>query len=347
MKNKPLYKKVWACVCMALCGVTAQAQSIHFSQYYNAPLLVNPANTAMMPDYDYRMGANFRNQWSSVPVPYNTFSAFADFKVPNNRQNDGDVHSWLGVGGALFSDKAGDGNLALTHMEVTAAYHLAMTRTSLLSLGLEGGYAQRSVNYDALTFDSQWDGFAFNGSLPNAEKNGIIKTNYADVGAGINYAYFPNDDVYIKVGAGVANINQPVESFYGSQNQLGIRPTADIDGVFKPATGYIINPSIYFATQKGAYELTYGSLFRVYLSGHDVLSTQLILGAFNRLNDAVIGVVGFQWGGVQVTASYDATISRLAPYNAGNGAMEFSLIYQGIYGGFSRVKKSYNCPTFF
>ena len=145
----------------------------------------------------------------------------------------------------------------------------------------------------------------------------------------------------------IQNINQPVESFYGSQNQLGIRPTADIDGVFKPATGYIINPSIYFATQKGAYELTYGSLFRVYLSGHDVLSTQLILGAFNRLNDAVIGVVGFQWGGVQVTASYDATISRLAPYNAGNGAMEFSLIYQGIYGGFSRVKKSYNCPTFF
>jgi len=332
---------------MALCGAAAQAQSIHFSQYYNAPMLVNPANTAMMPEYDYRLGANFRNQWSSVPVPYNTFSAFADFKIPNNKGDDGNAHSWLGIGGALFSDKAGNGNLALTHFQLTAAYHLAVSQTSLLSVGLQGGYAQRSVNYDKLTFDSQWDGFSFNNTLSNSEKNGIIKTSYADVGAGINYAYFPNEEVYIKLGASVANINQPVESFYGNQNQLGMRPEADLEGVFKASPGFIINPSAYFATQKGAYEFTYGSLFRIYLSGHDALSTQLILGAYNRLGDAVIGAAGFQWAGMQMMVSYDATISKLAPYNASNGAMEFSIIYQGVYGGFSRAKKSYNCPTFF
>ena len=55
----------------------AYAQGMHFSQYYNAPLLINPANTALMSDHDYRMGANYRSQWTKVPVPYKTFSAYA------------------------------------------------------------------------------------------------------------------------------------------------------------------------------------------------------------------------------------------------------------------------------
>jgi type IX secretion system PorP/SprF family membrane protein len=348
MKKRPLYKNLWAGVCMALCGMNVQAQSIHFSQYYNAPMLVNPANTAMMPDYDYRVGANFRDQWATVPVPYNTSSAFVDLKIPSKKYDDAyNTHSWMGVGAVIFNDVAGDGNLTLTHVQVSAAYHLAMSQKTILSLGLQGGYAQRSVNYDKLTFDSQWDGFSFNGSLPSNEKGGIIKTNYADAGAGLNFVYLPNEDVYIKIGASVANINQPVESFYGNKNQLGMRPGGDVDVIFKAGNSYIFNPSAFFATQKGASEFTYGTLFRAYLAGHDALSTQLILGAFNRYGDAAIGVVGFQWAGLQVMASYDVTISKLAPSNASNGAVEFSIIYQGVYGGFSRVKKSYNCPRFF
>ena len=30
-----------------------QAQDLHFSQYFNAPLLVNPANTGFNPTFDY------------------------------------------------------------------------------------------------------------------------------------------------------------------------------------------------------------------------------------------------------------------------------------------------------
>ena len=344
MRKKLYYLSILLCF---LAAGQAGAQGIHFSQYYNAPLLLNPANTALMPEYDYRVGANFRNQWASVPVPYSTSSAFADFKVPTNGYDDGNAHSWLGIGGALFNDKAGAGDLTLTHFQGSIAYHLAISQTSLLSLGLQGGYAQRSVNYDKLTFDAQWDGFSYNSSLPNAEKGGIIKTNYFDVGAGISYSYFPSDNVYIKLGAGLGNINQPKETFYNGTNQLAMRPTGEIDALFKAGTGYIVNPSVYYTSQKGAYELTYGTLFRIYLTGHEAYSTELILGAYNRLGDAVIACSGLQWGGLQVMVSYDATISALAPYNSSNGALEFSLIYVGSYQGFSKAKKSYNCPTFF
>ena len=33
-----------------------QAQDLQFSQFFNAPLLVNPANTGFLPDADYRLG---------------------------------------------------------------------------------------------------------------------------------------------------------------------------------------------------------------------------------------------------------------------------------------------------
>ncbi|HET7000972.1 MAG TPA: type IX secretion system membrane protein PorP/SprF, partial [Puia sp.] len=47
-------------------GYILKAQDLHFSQWFNEPLLTNPANTGFIPDADYRLGANYRNQWSSV-----------------------------------------------------------------------------------------------------------------------------------------------------------------------------------------------------------------------------------------------------------------------------------------
>ena len=61
-----------------LTGMVA-AQDLHFSQFMNSPLVTNPANTGFMPEGDYRLGINYRNQWSSImAVPYKTMSAFAD-----------------------------------------------------------------------------------------------------------------------------------------------------------------------------------------------------------------------------------------------------------------------------
>lgn len=327
-------------------SVGANAQGIHFSQYYNTPALMNPANAALMPDHDYRVGAIFRNQWSSVPVPYNTFSAFADFKVFRQETEKND--NWLGVGAAFYNDRAGDGNLSLTRIEGFAAYHISLGYSSMLSVGLSGGYVQRSVNYNNLTFDAQWDGLTFNRGIGNSEQAGIVKTNFMTVAAGVNYAYFPNDNVYLKVGGGVANINQPNETFYnGMTNKLGMRPIANADVIFKAGSRWIINPSVYYTTQRAAMELLYGAQFRVAVTGQEQTNVQLILGGYNRLNESLIGTFGVQWGSVQAMMSYDATISSMAQYNNGYGAMEISIIYMGLYdNGGGRPARSYNCPRF-
>lgn len=331
-------------LCCSNAGQKLCAQGLHFSQYYNAPMLLNAANTALMAENDYRIGSNYRGQWGSVPVPYRTFSLYGDFQALRNRNET----NWLGVGLAFFSDRAGNGDLALNRSEAFLAYHIGMGQSSMLSFGLSGATVTRSVDYSKLTFDQQWDGFAFNGTLPNGEKAGMIKTKYLDVGAGINLAVFPNEAVYLKFGAGMAHINTPKESFYGMIHDIGMRPTGNIDAQFKMQGGFILNPSLYYTSQKGGSELVFGSLYDIFLTGgdDDGIATRLILGTYYRWNDAAIGVVGLDWNGFRVMTSYDVTVSKLSAYNRSQGAFELSVQWQGRYGNTSNNRGAWGCPRF-
>jgi type IX secretion system PorP/SprF family membrane protein len=325
-----------------LVSTGAAAQSIHFSQFYNAPMLMNPALTALLPEHDYRLGANYRNQWASVPVPYSTFSAYADMQALKSEEK----YNCFGVGFSLFTDRAGDGLLSLTNGNVSLAYHLQMGQSSILSFGATGGYVQRSLNYDKLTYDFQWDGTTFNAGRANGEKTGVVKTNYGTLSAGVNYTYF-SDVLFLKIGGGVMNVNQPKETFYSTgTNEIGMRPTGSVDVTAKLSTNMIINPSVYYAQQKDAYELVFGSLFRYNVQPGATAPTQVIFGGYHRLGDAVIGVIGLKWNDLQVMANYDHTISKLGPYNSGKGAMEFSIIYTGLYPSSGGMKTTLGCPRF-
>ena len=320
------------------------AQGIHFSQYYNAPLLLNPANTALMPDNDFRVGVNYRNQWASVPVPYRTISAYADMQAMRNRNQT----NWMGLGLAFWNDKAGNGDLSLSRIELSLAYHIQMGESAMISAGVSAANVQRTVDINKLTFDMQWDGFKFDPTKSNGESGYTARTNFFDVAAGVNFAYFPNENTYLKVGVGVAHITQPKETFYAQENKIGIRPTANIDLKVKLNQSLIFNPSVYYTTQKGATELLYGTLFEINVGGgnNQQAATSLILGAFHRWNEAVVGALGLQYGHFRLMTSYDFTMSSLATANKGRGAFEIGIVYEGVYGEFSRQRRTYNCPRF-
>src|SRR5688500_14265536 len=94
-----------------LAAITANSQDLHFSQWYNSPLTTNPANTGFIPDADYRMAANYRNQWSSImSMPYKTMSVWGDVQLFRDRIESG----WLGAGGMILRDAAGSGSLTST-----------------------------------------------------------------------------------------------------------------------------------------------------------------------------------------------------------------------------------------
>ena len=56
------------------------AQDIHFSQFNDLPLALNPSLAGNM-DGTMRTGAIYRNQWNSVSVPFKSIALYADFKA--------------------------------------------------------------------------------------------------------------------------------------------------------------------------------------------------------------------------------------------------------------------------
>lgn len=332
-------KKFIILICL-LTPFFSQGQGLHFSQFYNAPLLLNPANTGLHTDGDMRVGINYRSQWLTVPVPYSTSSAFADFGI--GKQNEG---NWFGAGLAVWQDKAGDGDLSLTKVQGNMAYHLKLDDKSVLSFGMSGAYSQRSVDLNKLTFESQWDEFSFNTSVDNGERTRRTKTTFADLGIGANYYYYNESDFALKISAGAMHINRPIESFYGESNKLGIRPVAQIEAIYKASDVVIFTPSVMYTSQKKASELVFGSMLTLNVGGPLGPTSEFQMGAYHRLNDAVIGTMGYKYKFYQLMISYDHTVSDYQRANKSIGAFEFSLIMEKPYQG-DQSTASFACPRF-
>ena len=333
-------------VLCALCLVSCSfAQDLHFSQFMNSPLATNPANTGFMPEGDYRLGVNYRNQWSSImSVPYKTMSAFGDAQILQNENSDG----WVGVGGLILRDVAGSGNLTSTKVYGSVAYHQMLNLGSLLSLGFNVGLANKQINVTNLKFPDQFDGHIFDGHLPTSVSLAANNINYLDIQAGMNYAYFPDENTYFNAGFSTAHINRPRESFFDQQpgidNRIPVRHTAFINGSFKLNDQWIVNPNSYFSLQAKSYEWLLGANAHYNLSGDG--ENILIGGLYYRSGDAVIPMVGLGYKDFTFTFTYDATISTLKNYNNTRGAFEFSLIKQGVFDRYRGNRQQSMCPSF-
>lgn len=313
------------------------SQDLHFSQYFNSPLLVNPANAGFIPDGSYRMGLNYRKQWANIGNPYKTFSAFGDIQLFADRMENG----WVGIGGSLLSDVAGTGNLTSTKAYASIAYHQTLGLGSLFSGGFNIGWVNKRIDFTKLIFDNQWNGKFFDVTVPSGEAFAANQVNYFTLQLGLNYAYYPSENTYLNVGFSASNINRPRESFFSqglNDTRVPVRLTTFINGSFKLGDMWIVNPNIYISKMTTAWELVGGGTAQRNLSGDG--NTQLILGGYFRQSDAFIPVLGFQQSGYKFTFSYDITSSDLKNYNQSRGAYELSIIKQGLFSTSQDIK----CP---
>lgn len=329
-------------ICSLLFALTMQAQDLHFSQFFNSPLTTNPANTGFIPDADYRIGVNYRNQWSTVmTVPYKTTSIFGDAQLFRDKLENG----WLGVGGVLLSDVAGSGSLRSTKIYGSIAYHQQLGNSSLLSAGFNVGWANKRIDQSKLKFPDQFDGKFFDNPVTAVSLTNT-SVSYMDVQAGMNYAYFPREDIYINAGYSIHHVNRPKETFFNDNTNAGrisMRHIGFLNAILKVNDRVIINPNAYFTTQAKANELVFG------LNGNYNLSEygekQLVAGLYYRLGDAIAPMVGFELNNTKFTFSYDATMSSLNQFNNYRGAFEFSVIKKGFYP--QNQDRQSMCPTFY
>lgn len=336
-------KFLYIAVSLLMFQGSSYGQGLHFSQIPSSPLLINPSNAGLLPYDNYRVGVQYRNQWNNVPVNYNTIGAWGDVQVLRNRNET----NWLGVGAAFYNDKAGDGILTLNQLQASLAYHIQVNYASMLSVGFYGAFNQRTLDFNKLSYDVQWNGVKFDKNLSNQEPFKMENTNYLDLGAGVNYAVFPNENLYAKFGVGVLHINRATETFYSRDNKLGYRPTFSAEAIAKLNKNVIINPVLYASTQKKAYEVLFGSMVSYNVDATTKYPSIFSIGAFYRWNDAFIAVVGYEFNKVKLMLSYDATVSGMSSSNQLHGAFEVSLIYQGLYPKNSqRNMGGYNCPRF-
>lgn len=338
--------KVLRLIIVVICSggwMNAAAQDLHFSQFMNAPLLTNPANTGFIPDGDYRLGVNYRNQWASITAfPYKTMSAYGDVQLLQNSENTG----WLGVGAVILRDVAGASVLTSTKVYGSVAYHQMINQGSLVSLGFNAGWANKSINTANLSFPGQWNGQFFDAHqttvAPKLDYNNI---SYFDMQVGMNYAYFPTEDIYINAGYSIHHVNRPKESFFADNSTDAIIPMRHIgfiNAILKVNPRVIINPNIYFTTQAKSTDLMGGLNANYNLSEYG--EAQLIAGIYYRYKDAVIPMVGLEIKNIRFTFSYDITTSSLNKFNSYRGASEFNLIKNGFYP--DNVDRQSLCPKF-
>ena len=108
---------------MVLLAIQLQAQDPVFSQFYAAPLQINPAfaGNAFAP----HLAINYRNQWPQFKI-YETYSASFD------QYFDG-LNS--GIGLYILADDAGSGILKTTKISGIYAYRLQIDREFSIKFG--------------------------------------------------------------------------------------------------------------------------------------------------------------------------------------------------------------------
>ena len=101
MKNN-LHFKILLSVFILIFTINTKAQDYKFSQFYNSPLNLNPANTGKINSL-YRLVANYRLQYLPLqsPSPYNTLSASADFGLFRDKLKN-DI---FGIGAVFVNDR--------------------------------------------------------------------------------------------------------------------------------------------------------------------------------------------------------------------------------------------------
>ena len=307
-----------------LISINVVAQDFHLAQYDAPPLFLNPAMTGKF-NGKYRLHAHYRTQWKVISTrPFTT--GLISF--------DKAFGKWA-FGVQLINNNAGAGSYNVAGGLVSAAYTLPLTKDGnhQLSIGVHGGAFQKSVDYNKLTFETQYtvqNGGGFNTSLPSGENIGNAQTIVPDVNAGLLYFYGKEEArVNPFVGYTLFHINQPSESFYNDKsNKLPMRHIGHVGVKYNLSESIQLLPKAIYMNQGNVNELLVSMVGHFYLKNMD---SYIIFGPYYRTTlanqDAAVIELGGKFKDYIARVSYDINISTLKASTDGRGAFEISVTY--------------------
>jgi type IX secretion system PorP/SprF family membrane protein len=308
-------------------------QDAHFSQYRMTPLLLNPGNAGM--NSNIRAVANYREQWKSVSTPFKTFAFSFDMNTSKKKQN----RASMGLGLQLINDKAGDSRLGLTQGNLNLSGILDLSDDSKLSVGIMGGFGQRSADYSSLRWDNQYQGGTYLPGASTGENFSTPNFTYMDAGAGFVWSYgkeqgyiTQNNGFKMNFGASVFHFGLPQTSFLGnSEEKMNTKFIAHTSAeIGKLNTNLTFIPEIYFLQQGPQREIIIGNVFRYLLQEGSQFSgfkksSAVSLGLNYRFKDALITSAIIDYANYTVAFSYDINISPLSTSSKSRGGFEIAI----------------------
>lgn len=310
----------------SLCST--HAQDIHFSQIGRSPLNLNPALTGIF-EGDLRFIGNYRSQWNSIPVGYQTFSGAVDMSF-FNKNYDKRFFS----GGLLFNyDVAGDANLNLSSLGLSGSYTQRMANAHFLTVGLAGTITQRTFDVSGLQFDSQYNTEIreYDSKLSNEENFNSSMKLLADVSAGLNWHYrVPRRDrrTNFDAGVGILHFNQPNKSFDDTEyEKLSMRWNTYLFSEFQLGASRLdLLLSGIYQLQGPHQEFELGAGLQVHLDTDPGEEIALSFGGSWRNRDAITPFAGLRYQAWDVRIGYDINTGFVQATNR-RGATEISVIY--------------------
>jgi type IX secretion system PorP/SprF family membrane protein len=326
--------------------IKVKGQDAQFSQFYSAPLYLNPAFTGT--SYNSRAIVNYRNQWPGAGKPFVSFASSFDHYF-------GKYNSGLGL--MIMQNKEGISKLTSTEASLLYSYHVSLNEAWTFIPGLQTTFVSRSIDYSNITFPDQFDNSGLIGSTN--ENLNYFKKNYIDFSTGgllfseifwFGAAYHHLNRPNQSLAANSSRLPGEINLHAGAKIPFASNPRGRSSRVEYKEKAFI--PSILYKSQGNFDQLDLG----VYM-----LYEPLIIGVWYRglpvkkytegytNSESIIGMIGWNYKNITFGYSYDFVVSSLTMRSA--GAHEVSLTY--VFGkeherdGKKVKHKSLPCPGFY
>ncbi len=315
-------RKILFFIVLLFTGLAARAQDQQYTQFYAAPLYLNPAFAGT--SIQSRASMIYRNQWPSLPKSFVSYNVAYD-------QYFSDINS--GIGLLVSHDRAGTGGLSYTNIALQYAYEIKINRKFSVRPAINFGYGSTYLDIDRLTFNDQLArGPEAGGTIdPDRSRFALEPVGSADFGAGM---LLFSDKFWF--GAALDHINEPIQSLTNRDSRLPKRMSIHsgfrikVNDLGAHSRRQYVVPAIHYQAQ-GLFDQVDVGVYYEY--------DPLVLGLWYRgipgfktndygpLNqDAIAILVGYEVNNYRFGYSYDLTISSLTAQSA--GAHEISIMVE-------------------
>ncbi len=331
-------------------------QDISFSQFNSLGSYYNPALTGSF-DGNFKVRMINRDHWLKfADAPYRTFGISGDIKFD---QNDKDFKGdFLALGAFFISDRGQILDWNKNEMGVSIAYHklLDKLKKSYLSGGIALGILQRSISYDNIYFEDQFDGLdRYNGSTSEILPQNIHAT--PDLKFGLNYNTQLTKLWGVQIGTGFHYIFKPNFSFYKSLEDINYSGSKDSKALIRTNTilnfSYKIDnfrqlfPKLYFATQGPLqilqtginYRQAFYSLNQTAIHAGIALRSVSSTSFFTPVDFGLL--LGFEVKRFIIGMQYDIGLRDAIKYQNPTHSFEISISIVGDY-----TNEGFICPEF-